>query len=61
MQKQIAIPRPPCLSPKGSTFTFTFPDDFTTRDREEIAETAELLRKHGYKVEWASLRLDPAQ
>src|ERR1700677_2760971 len=47
--------------PKGSTFTFTFPDDFTTRDREEIAETAELLRKHGYKVEWASLRLDPAQ
>ena len=47
--------------PKDSTFTFTFPEDFTTRDREEIAEAAGFLRKHGYKVEWASLRLDPPQ
>jgi hypothetical protein len=47
--------------PKDSTFNFTFPEDFTTRDREEIAETAGLLRKHGYKAEWASLRLDQAQ
>lgn len=47
--------------PKDSTFNFTFPEDFTTRDREEIAEAAGLLRKYGYKAEWASLRLDPAQ
>jgi hypothetical protein len=37
--------------PKGSSFTFTFPEDFTTRDREGIAEAAGLLRKHGYRVE----------
>jgi len=47
--------------PKDSTFAFTFPEDFSTRDREEIAEAAGFLRKHGYKVEWASLRLDPPQ
>lgn len=47
--------------PKGSTFAFTFPEDFTTRDREEIVEAAGLLRKHGYKVEWASLGPDPPQ
>jgi hypothetical protein len=47
--------------PKGSTFAFTFPEDFTTRDREEITEAAGLLRKHGYKVKWASPGPDPPQ
>jgi hypothetical protein len=45
--------------PRGSTFTFTFPDDFTARDREEIAETTGLLRKHAYKVEWPVLPPSP--
>jgi hypothetical protein len=41
--------------PKGSTFTFTFPEDFTARDRDEILLAAGLLQKHGFKVERASL------
>jgi hypothetical protein len=36
--------------PKGATFTFALPDDFTASDRDEMLEIKDFLLKQGYRL-----------